>query len=162
MTFDNARVEVSGDTAELRWRTTFRTEGFEEVTSELYKLRKTSEGWRAFENRYWTITSGQPGGAPVKDVAYWAAQDTRVKAAQQTGDGLAEAIALMDANRFADAHQRLTSLPEEKLVPSAWALRAIVAVIVGNVPDAKTSACRARATQADVQLPDWALKLNCP
>ncbi len=162
LTFDNPQVEVSGDTAELRWRATFRVEDFEEVTDELYKLRKTPQGWRAFENRYWTITSGQAGRAPVKDAAFWAAQDARVKSAKEAGDGFAEAQALMDANRFADAHQRLTSLPQEKQASEAWALRATAAVIVGNVADAKKSACRARAIQADVQLPAWARKLSCP
>ena len=158
LAFKNPRVRVDGDTVELGWRAVFSGKGWEEVTEEIYKLRETPQGWRAFENRYWIIRQADR----TQDAAFWARQDAQVVAAKEGGDGFVEAQALMSAHRMTDAFERLKSLSKDQQNAQTWALRAAVAVIVGDIDDARQSACHARAIDPEAGLPTWATKLACP
>src|SRR5262249_54722163 len=54
--FDDVKVEVKEDEAELRCRTTFFfATDLHQTVAEIYQLRKTAAGWRVYRNRGWYL-----------------------------------------------------------------------------------------------------------
>src|SRR5262249_54463674 len=89
VTFESPRMEVTGDKAELRVRTVQKwgEEGANyEKESEIYLLRRTSEGWRVYENRAWPIESKEGEKSIDYDAKGWETLDAQVKEAEKAGD----------------------------------------------------------------------------
>lgn len=158
----DATVELEGKLAEVRWRMTSGSDEFVEVVDELYRLRKTEEGWRVYLNRYWFVEAGPKGRLVARDAAFYEAQDKAATEAKAAGDSAAEFEALAAGGRFKDAFQVLQEGAKEDSEPEAWGRLAIFAVIVGEVEEAKKAACKARAITPTPSLPKWAESVTCP
>jgi ketosteroid isomerase-like protein len=163
ITVPEHEVSISGEEAVLRWRMRFAAEGFVEEAQEVYKLRKTSEGWRVYENRYWTLTSGDPKTPTQTDAAYWETQDQSVLKATESGTASEQINALTQAMRWNEAHALLTEVTTKNpQVAADWAYRGSVALQLGLIADATQSSCQARRLAPDETFADWAMLLACP
>ena len=155
------KVRVAGKEATLEWRMVFQADGYWEEAKEVFKLRKTEGGWRVYENRYWVVAEGTPEAPIAIDAATWADRDLAVDNA--AGSPLAKVGVLAEAMRWPEAHTILMKLTsEEPTRASHWSQRALAALMIGKVPDAKLAACEARNLDPKQPLPHWAKLLTCP
>ncbi|MHC4404871.1 MAG: DUF4440 domain-containing protein [Planctomycetota bacterium] len=160
--FDDARVEIAGGEAVLRVHTTVEVAGTTETShveevQEIYRLRRTPDGWKVFLNRWWPAKMEFPGERVVYDVKTWQALDADVEQAKRDGDPQALASAFFWAFRFAEAHAaagKLTGRPDAEA--SDWALRGQAALFAGDAADATRSFATARSLNPEVALPSYA------
>src|SRR5262245_7854159 len=82
MTFDNVKVVVKGDEADLRCRTTlhFGEESYHRF-DEAYRLRRTRAGWKVYLNRSWPVESRFGEEVIRFDKERWDKLDAAVEAA---------------------------------------------------------------------------------
>lgn len=138
--FRNPRVTFEGEVATLRVDVHVGYPDATELVSEIYKLRRTDDGWRVFENRWWWISSMAYGETTTYDAEHWAALDVRVDAERPDADLYELGVALMDASRFPEAHDVFVKVTEgEDPEPHDWFLRGQTALMIGNADDALAS-----------------------
>ena len=154
---EDVQVEVTGDRAELRVRTTATFEGGFEAGREIYRLRKTPDGWKVFLNRWWP-TKTQSGAETITyDAATWKSLDDRVTKARQDGDPHELISALRSAYRFAEAHataRKLTDRPDATV--DDWVSRGFAALYAGDADDTLRSFEKARTLDPDASVPPFA------
>ena len=147
---DISKVEVKNKLAELRTISTIRTNQSSERVREIFKLRKTKQGWRAYENR-WQLIETRRNGQPTRyDDAYWKAADKAVERQRKVGPGFELALTLMQALRFREAHQ---TIARHTKTARDWLLRAEVGLLIGDTADAVWSFRQAIAMGESDQVP---------
>ena len=154
--FDAVRVDLSGDEAILEYQVTVTTESTVDIGNEIYRLRKTSDGWKAYENRYWPLELRVDDQVIKYDATTRAERDDEVERTLKNNDRLALAFALMDARRYKECHTTAKQLTSESADdPEAWTLRGHAALSVGDAKDAETSFRRALDLDENAHVPDF-------
>lgn len=157
VTFASPRVEVTGDKAELRVMTTIQwDEDGEEKDrqSEIYLLRRTADGWRVYENRFWMVESVQKDKTIDYDAKGWKTLDAIVAEAEKAGDLNKLIDALDDARRVVEAHrvaQKLTA--SDGATADDWVRRGWAAAEAGDLDDAMKAFREALKLDADAVVP---------
>jgi hypothetical protein len=157
----NPIVTLDGDTAQLHWTMNSGTAEFVESVDELYKLRRTEDGWQVYENRFWSVLAG-PRAAPTKhDAAYYAQHDDALEKARTVGNQEAEMIALQAGARLNEAYLLATKIAASESTAEHWAQVAWLALVVGEVEVAKQAVCSAKAIDSKMELQQWAAAVTC-
>jgi hypothetical protein len=157
VTFDSPRVEVKGDKAELRVMTTAQwdEDGVHlDRQSEIFLLRRTADGWRVYENRYWMVESRQGDKTIDYDAKGWKLLDEIVEAAEKEDDLAKLVEALEDARRLDEAHQAAKKLTaREDATAEDWVTRGWQAVSAGDAEDATKAFREALKRDPDAEVP---------
>jgi ketosteroid isomerase-like protein len=111
--FEDVKVSVNGDEAELRCRTVITAGPSEESVRELYRLRRTSGGWKVAHNRYWPERTVYEKESHTYDAARWKELDAEVEEARSSGDRARLTSALLTAWRFDQAVAEARVLAKE-------------------------------------------------
>lgn len=138
VSFEDVQVDVDGDRATLRMRSSVSGPNVRETVAEVYELRRGANGWRITKNRFWPLSTLQ-GNALIEFTAEeWAKRDARVAELKERGDDRRLVGALLDAQRFTDAHETAQRLCVDGLAdPRGWALCAFAALAAGDAEAAK-------------------------
>ena len=131
--YNKPKVTIKGNRAELRMVSTVRTPGSIEKVSETFKLRKTKQGWRAYENRWHLLEMRRNGQATRYDDALWKKADEAVERHRKLGVPFELTVSLMQALRFKEAHQIIS---RNTKTARDWGLRAELGLLTGNTADA--------------------------
>jgi ketosteroid isomerase-like protein len=156
VTFESPRVEVKGDKAELRVMTTAQwdEDGEMDRQSEIYLLRRTADGWRVYENRYWMVEARQGDKTIDYDVKGWKLLDEIVAAAEKEDDLVKLVEALDDARRLTEAHnvaKKLTA--RDGATAEDWSRRGLQALSAGDADDATKAFKEALKLDPDADVP---------
>lgn len=147
------RVVVDGDHATVHVKASHAVKGRDPDTyQERYLLRRTSAGWKIYENRYWPLV--------VDGVEYtadrWQLADARVARAQASDDSERRVTAFRWAWRFTEAHSAAkawtTTQPRDA---NAWLARAWCALHAVDGKDSYESFCRALLLDPALKVPSW-------
>ncbi|HLA83878.1 MAG TPA: nuclear transport factor 2 family protein [Thermoguttaceae bacterium] len=156
LTHDDVRVELSGDRAVLTCKTRFTTDGFLRVSREIFRLRKTNEGWRVHENRLWPLYYQRRGKTTTYTPEKWKELDADVARCQDGEYLWALLAALAEAWRFKETYAQAKEITEENEdQPAAWLWRAHTAEALGHIQDSLASYRRALALDPKSQVPDY-------
>lgn len=157
LAFENTKVEVRGDRATLTHQATFSANGYVEVVREVYRLRRTADGWKAYENRWWPVKMGDADHPVVYTRKTWRTLDQEVAETKQMDDPEAHFHALFAAFRFPEAFAA-TKLWTKRSPNNAdaWAARGTAAVFSGNADDAKKSFKTALVLDPQCNVPPYA------
>ena len=157
--FRDPKIEVDGDGAVMHVVSQVGMMDSSETVGEIYKLRRTPEGWRVHENRFWTISNMQHGEVVQWTPERYAALDERVERERADGDTYELGIALMEAQRYPEAYAAFKQVTEAQDVEAYdWVMRAQLAMLVGEVEDALASYAAALALDASMPVPAYAHK----
>lgn len=159
--YDDAKIEVMLNRATLTHRATITATGYIEVVREVYRLKKTDKGWKAYENRWWPVKMGRADSPVEYTKEAWQLLDKQVETAIRWGDPAGQVRAMMSAFRYAEALQaakKWTSLSPERA--DAWLARGNAAVFSGDAGDAKTSFRKALALDPEIDAPAYARKIG--
>lgn len=155
----DVRVEVTGDTAVMHTLTHVNVQGEDTTAGEVYRMRRTRDGWRIVENRFWPRTVRRDGAEVAATDAEWARLDAAVDEARRAGDPEKRVFALMDAWRqreAADEAKRLAQAqPDDKL---AQMLHAHAATSVGRTEEALAAYKRIHERWPDAPVPPAATR----
>ena len=137
--FDYPRLDVnlSDDKATLAISTLVRFDGGYQTWDGKVELRRTSQGWKAVESRWWLVNQKTGDELTTFDAVTLARLDDEVEKQRVAGDRHALADALFNARRVADAHKitkDLTSMPNAPV--SDWILRGRLALPAYDPADA--------------------------
>jgi len=77
--FGEARIDIAGEKATLRYRSTLKTPEFIGAADEIFRLRKTGKGWKVYENRYWPVEVRVGDQITRFDAATWEKLDAEVE-----------------------------------------------------------------------------------
>lgn len=135
--FERAEGRVDGDEARLRTVTVLDFEGGFEREGEIYRLRRTPDGWRLFENRWWPIAEVVGDETLHFDAALWRELDARVARLEGAADPRERARALGAAYRFEEccsAWRRVTERDDARAAD--WAEYGRRALQVGEAGEA--------------------------
>jgi len=164
-TLEHEKTEVlfskDGTLARYVCTAVVQQEGYTEKVREIYLLRRTGSGWRIYENRFWPKMTLIGTKLKLFGSEYWAHLDQAVSDTAKGDEPVNHVYALMDAHRWAEAYaseQALTKSGGAKA--SDWALRAVVALVVARVNDARYSVRKARSVDPKVRLPPWAAAIK--
>ncbi len=157
LTLASPRVEVRGDKAELRVMTTVQWDEDGEESdrqSEVYLLRRTADGWRVYENRFWMVESIQNDKTIDYDAKGWKTLDAIVEAAEKEGDLGKLVEALGDARRVVEAHKAAKKLTaRDGATADDWVLRGWCAADAGDLEDAIKAFREALKLEPDSPVP---------
>src|SRR5262249_30253504 len=131
--FEDVKVEVKKDKAELRCRAT-QFFGADSVTvEEIYSLRKTVGGWKVYRNRGWPVENRLGGKITRFDEKTWRQLDDDVINQVDDPRGDKVGLALMAASRFAEAHAMFKKVCDRKDAGADdWARRGDAAMAAGD------------------------------
>ncbi len=155
ITYDEVRVEVSGERATLRARTTIRGDGGWEQAQENFRLRKTAQGWRIAGNLYWPIKWNSGDETIVYNDDTFKELDAAVEQARRQDDPRELGSALGDALRYAEAYRvakKLTTRPDA--TPDDWYQCGFMAIQLGDADDAKRCFAKARSLESNSAVPE--------
>jgi hypothetical protein len=159
--FEDVKVTVKGNDAELRVRTTISEGKDYETAAEVYQVRKTSAGWKVSLNRGWPVKEKFGDQEKTFNAAKWKELDEiadDMVGKDKRGDRAAGA--LMTAFRFKEAHDLLKKVTARKDASAAdWILRGNAAVAAGHADDALASHRRALKLDAEAPVPPYAREL---
>ena len=159
--FEVDDVKVEDDRATLRVRSTSHFDGGTVQVGEIYRLRKTGEGWKVFENRWWLIRRQIGDRTIVYDAEKLKRADAAVIREKRTGSSEALVSAMRDACRFKEAHRAAIAVTKDKGATAVdWLVRGTLAMQVGDANDAKVSFLKALSLDANVELPSYAARLK--
>ena len=151
------RLTKFGEEAVLRVRAELKNPEVTETVEETFKLRRTKEGWKAYENRGWPVTTRAGAKTIAHNAAYWKEKDAQIEAARRTGNRQAEVRALSEGFRFAEAYKLLKDLTAGKEAQVAdWVQRGSLAVVLGDAKDAEASFKKALLLDEKAPVPDYA------
>lgn len=154
--FDAVSVNITGDEAILEYRATVTTESSVDIGNEIYRLRKTSDGWKVYENRYWPTELRVDDQVFKYDATTWAERDDEVERTRKSNDRMALPFALMDARRYKECHTLAKQLTSESADdPETWIVRGNAALFVGDARDAETSFRRALDLDKNAHVPEF-------
>jgi tetratricopeptide (TPR) repeat protein len=157
LTFENVQVKIDGDRAELRCRTTMTFEGGFETVGEIYRLRKTSAGWKVYFNRGWSLEAKRDGQVLKFDAASYKKLDAAAE--EQLGNddrGAKAAQALYHAQRYAEEHALRKKITARKdATASDWLSRGYAALSIGDAEDALAAFRQALKLDASIPVPEY-------
>src|SRR5688572_13481058 len=132
--FENVQVKVKEEQAEVSLRNTVHFGADYEVADELYRLRKTADGWKVYLNRGWVVKSRQGDNETTYDAAKWKMLDEVADdKARSDKRGHEAALALMAAYRFPEAHALLKKVTARDDATAAdWVARGHAAMTAGH------------------------------
>lgn len=155
--FENVQVTVDGKQAKLMCRNTVFFGADYEVADELYRLRKTADGWKVFLNRGWLVKSKHGETLTTYDAAQWEKLDEQAefkKRADKRGDETAQA--LMAAFRFPEAHALLKKVTaRDDATAGDWIARGHAAMAAGHADDGLASFRKALKLDEKAPVPPW-------
>ena len=157
--YRNVRVEVDGDGDEaiLRLRSEATWTTGSETGDEVYRLRRTDDGWKVYENRYRLVRNQYGDEATNYDTKKWRELDAKIDVQRVFGNRRGVAFALYDAWRFREAHQAMKrQTAATDAAADDWVFRGAAAVMAGDAEDAKASFAKALSLDPEVRLPDYA------
>jgi len=156
LTHSDVSVKVTGDEAVMYVTSKSVFESGHEIFRERYRLRRTDQGWKAYENRAWVIELKLPGLLTRYTPKVWADADKRVAEKRSEGDLEGELQALGWAYRLREAYDLARRITDAELSTAKdWVRRASTAMIVGEVDDARASFKRALGMDSEVRLPPY-------
>ncbi len=157
MSFASPRVTVEGDEAILRVLHTVEFEGGFESVSEIYRLRRTANGWKVYENRWWPVRAKYGERKFDFNEGTWKELDARVEECRRKGDLRELLRALFDAFRFAEAHETARKLTGGADVEALdWVMRGQAAVLAGDGKDAAQAFQKALELDPRAPVPSYA------
>lgn len=142
---DKIEVEVKGDDATLSWRSV-SSEKATDFFREAYVLRRTRDGWRVVEKRYWPTAREEESGERHRfSSSTFAEMDRYVDAMKATGDQRQVLYALFGAYRFAEALDlaRALSTHPDLADKWLWEMLALSALMMGDAEEAAAAYSRA-------------------
>jgi hypothetical protein len=145
---DKIEVDVKGDDATLSWRSV-SSEKATDYFREAYVLRKTRDGWRVVEKRYWpTAREDESGERHRFSKSTFDEMDRQVDAMKATGDQRRVLYALFGAYRFAESLElaRALSTHPDLADKWLWEMLALAALMMGDAEEA--AAAHARASES--------------
>lgn len=124
---------------------------------EVYRLRRTKNGWKVFENRAWPVAIRLRFTVTLFDAKKWKELDASVEGLKGDGNQRALAKALFDAYRFDEAHDIARKYTTDGRQNAAdWAWRGQVAVVAGDAEDAKAAFDKALSLDPKAPVPYYA------
>lgn len=147
---DKIDVEVRGDDATLSWRSV-SSEKATDYFREAFVLRRTRDGWRVVEKRYWPTAREEESGERHRfSKSTFDEMDRHVEAMKATGDQRRVLYALFGAYRFAEALELARSLSTHPDLADKWLweMLALSAMMMGDAEEA--AAAYARASESKV------------
>jgi hypothetical protein len=155
VTIDGDRATVTW-TIQVRWRSTRDGTTGREDTAERWELRRTPDGWRVTENRFWPLRLTVADQTVVFDEAHWRKKDAAVTLAQASDDPLRTIGALWEAWRLKEALEVARKLTADRPGdPTGWAWRARVANRMRLVVEALEAYERLRVIDPRADVPGW-------
>ena len=155
--FINVTAKVDGDTAVLRYQAKYsRASEHSESVHEIYRLRKTNDGWKVYENRYWPVEIRLHDHVVKYNDKAWRRLDAEVTRQAAAGDFAAHINALFDAFRFSEAYsvckKEAVNIPDDADV---WIFRGHAAMLTGHAKDSLASFRKSRELDAKAPIPRW-------
>lgn len=160
--YADTKVEIQGKRATVTWRlkVTWRdlqSEATgEELTAERFVLRKTAEGWRVVENRFWPLVLKDADQEQTFDPARWKELDAAVDQARRLRNEPKLLQALFDAWRLKEglelARKRTTTFPKNA---DAWAWRARFADRLRRITETVDAFEKLKALDPKARIPGW-------
>ena len=158
MTFENVKVKVEGDEAVLRLRSTVGFGEDYQIADEIYRLRKTSAGWKVYLNRGWTVKAKWGKEVISYDTDKWKMLDETANDLVRTDErGERAAQALLLAWRFKEAHALCKKITDRKdAAASDWLQRGHAAMSAGFADDALAAFRQALKLDENAPAPSFA------
>jgi tetratricopeptide (TPR) repeat protein len=157
MRYENTRVTVSGDKAEMRCRTFLSERYWISEADEVFLLRKTDDGWKVYENRCWPIALYTWFTKTKYMPATWKKLDEKADRLKKQGTSVALVKALGDAHRIKEAYDAAKALTEkESENVEAWVYRGYAAVSLGKHEEGIAAFQKALELDEDAPVPDYA------
>lgn len=145
---DKVDVEVRGDEATLSWRSaTSEIDKATDYFRESFILRRTRDGWRVVEKRYWPTGREEESGERHKfSKSTFEEMDRQVESVRATGDERGLLYVLFSAYRFAEAHElaRKISTRPDLTDKWLWEMLALSALMMGEAEEAAVAYSRAK------------------
>jgi len=155
-------VTITGDQATVtwsltvKWRRTRDGSTGSEDTGERWKLRRTPDGWRVVENRYWPRAATFGGKTFVFDQAHWRKRDEAVVLARDSDDPIELAMALLEAFRLTEALEVARKMTQDGPGnPEAWAWRGRLADRARLAVEALEAYEKLRVIDPKAEVPGW-------
>lgn len=128
-----------------------------DTSREIFRLRKTDEGWRVYENRFWPLASEVDGEVTRYDAAFWAKQDAEVDKLQPS-DPPGEQLALLFlAGHYERGYTYARELTEKNpRQVEAWGYRATFARKTYRMDDSVAAYKRLEELDPKARIPEWA------
>jgi len=153
--FRDVQTTITGDHAQMKLKSTVTVAYSRETVGEIYKLRRTKDGWRVYENRFWPIETKQAINRITKyDAATWKQLDADVDRFKNEDKPLQVLGALQAAYRWKEAHkQAKTVFSSPKISAREWLSRAGTALQAGDADDAIYSFKMAKKIEPQLEIP---------
>lgn len=159
--WENTKATIRGDEATVTWRAITGTPKFREVVGEIYKLRRTPQGWRCYENRWWLEAVGPADKLSRFTPEVWARLDREVEQARAKADPRELAHALLRAYRLQEAHRTITGFTAAHADDvQGWILQSSLALLTGDAEGAARAARAALELDPGAYVPPWAHYLD--
>lgn len=152
--FENVRVTIRGDDAEMRLLVTLQSPGYFKTFEAIDRFRRTPQGWKVTAMRSWPVAERNGTELTRFDAAYWKAKDEAVEKARAANNKRELASALIAAERIAEADALLKTLVAEAGADAnIWRMRGVAASDLGNGDEARKAFRRAAALDPELVLP---------
>jgi hypothetical protein len=148
---DKIEVELTDDDATLSWRSV-SSEKATDYFREAFVLRRTRDGWRVVEKRYWpTGREDESGERHRFSKSTFEELDRHVEAVRASGDQRVALYALFGAYRFAEALElaRALSTHPDLADKWLWEMLALSALMMGDAEEAASAYARAGESPSD-------------
>ncbi|HBO43438.1 MAG TPA: hypothetical protein DD670_05815 [Planctomycetaceae bacterium] len=163
MRYEKERIDISGETAVFRCRTYLSELEWITATDEIFRLRRTDQGWKVYENRFWPVASYTWCASTHYTAETWKKLDAEVARLKKGDDRLALLDALFHAHRMKEAHTTAKQWTEdEKDNVTAWVYRGYAANWLGKNKDAMGAFRKALELDNDAPVPDYVPRTSTP
>jgi WD40 repeat protein len=156
ISYEDVDVQLGGDQAVLRYRSTVAVEDGFGVFGVICRLRQTPQGWKTFETRWWPVQKKQGAQRTSFDAQGLQVLDAKVEQLRGRDDPRAPVRALAEAHRFAEAYEAARGLTTSPTAPAAdWVLHGDLALHAGDAQAARAAFRQALARDPAVELPGY-------
>jgi hypothetical protein len=142
---DKVEAEAQGDEGHLTWRSA-TSEKATDYFREAFKLRRTRDGWRVVEKRYWPTAREEESGETHKfSQSTFDEMDRHVEAMRASGDDRRLLYALFGAYRFDEALVLARAISKKPNLTDKWLweMLALSALMMGEAEEAAAAYARA-------------------
>ncbi|MBN1910408.1 MAG: hypothetical protein JW818_11760 [Pirellulales bacterium] len=158
--FENAKVTFTGETARLSYRTSVSHEEQLDIVEEIFLLRKTKDGWKAYENRFWPVELHDGSEVIKYNAKTWKALDDQIIKLKEKKDQEELVFTLLDAQRYPEAYAEAKKLTKQEPDNAyGWYMRGCVAMEMALVKDGVASLRKAGELDPNTPVPDFARKI---
>ncbi len=152
--------QATADEITLRWSLavdfTAPGESGVDESIEIYRLRRTPEGWRVFYNRYWPVSETYAGATVRYDDALWNEREASLAAARKGGDAHGVITALQVAWHVREGYDAAVKLTAERPKEvRAWRARANLANRLRLIDEAVAAYRQLADLDAKARIPGW-------